>query len=44
LYITPYLSNINSVVSNTTAVTNFQTEVVALTLASIVENPLLTDE
>ena len=44
LYVTPYLSNINSIVSDTTAITQFQTEVIAITLASIVENPLLTDD
>ena len=44
LYITPYLSNISSIVSDTTAITQFQTEVIAITLASIVENPLLTDD
>ena len=42
LYITPYLSNISQIVSDTTAITQFQTEVIALTLSSIVENPLLT--
>lgn len=44
LYITPYLSNINNIVAETNVSTNFQTEVVALTLSSIVENPLLTQE
>lgn len=44
LYITPYLTNISSVESDTTAVTQFQTEVIALTLSSIVENPLLTND
>ena len=42
LYITPYLSNISEIVSNTTAVTQFKTEVIAFTKESIVTNPLLT--
>ena len=42
LYITPYISNTSDIISDTTAVTQFHTEMIALTLQSIVENPLLT--
>ena len=42
LYVTPQLSSISSVISDTIISTQFKTEVIALTLASIVENPLLT--
>ena len=44
LYVTPYLSNISDIVSDTTAITSFQTESIAITLQSIVENPLLTKD
>ena len=44
LYVTPYISNMNDIISDTTVSTCFQTEVIALTLSSIVENPLLTSE
>ena len=44
LYITPIYSNIIDVVGDVQATTQFHTEVVALTLSSIVKNPLLTPE
>ena len=44
LYVTPYLENISQIVADTTSATQFQTEMIALTLESIVENPLLTSD
>ena len=44
LYITPYISTTNQVIAGTTQAAYFETELVALTLESILENPLLTSE
>ena len=44
LYVTPSIVSLNSVVAETTISSNMSTEVIALTLASIVENPLLTSD
>ena len=44
LYVTPYLENISQIVADTTSATQFQTEMIALTLESIVKNPLLTSD
>lgn len=44
LYVTPYISSISNIVSDTTATTQFQTEMIALTLSETVENPLLTND
>lgn len=44
LYITPYIQELNNIITNTDQMTNFRTEIVALTLDSIVTNPLLTQD
>lgn len=44
LYITPQMTVGNNVLSDTTITSNLYTETVAMTLSSIVENPLLTTE
>jgi len=44
LYVTPKLMNINSITSETTMSSKLPTEIIALTLSSIVENPLLTTD
>ena len=46
LYVTPFLSKINddNIQSGTFVQTNFHTEVIALTLNSIVNNPMLTKD
>ena len=44
LYITPQMTSGNNVLSDTTITSNLYTETVAMTLSSIVENPLLTTE
>ena len=44
LYVTPTIVTLNNVVTDVTASSNMPTEVIALTLSSIVENPLLTSE
>ena len=44
LYITPYIQELNNLTTNTDYMTNFRTEIVALTLDSIVTNPLLTQD
>ena len=44
LYVTPIYNNIVDVVSDVQATTQFHTEVIALTLSSIVKNPLLDPE
>ena len=44
LYVTPKLMNINSITSETAVSSNLPTEIIALTLSSIVENPLLTTD
>jgi hypothetical protein len=44
LYVTPQIMNINNITSETAIASNLPTEIIALTLSSIVENPLLTSE
>ena len=44
LYVTPYIENVSEIVADTTIVTTFKTEMIALTLESIVHNPLLTQD
>jgi len=44
LYVTPSILTLNSVTSETTASSNMSTEVIALTLSTIVDNPLLTSD
>ena len=44
LYITPYLENQEDIISNTTISTNFSTESIAITLDTIVQNPMLTTD
>ena len=44
LYVTPTVVSMNNVVSETTLSSNMSTEVIALTLSSIVDNPLLTSD
>ena len=44
LYVTPYIKNLSEVLSQTIQSTQFQTEVIALTLDELVNNPLLTSD
>ena len=44
LYVTPSIVTLNSITAETTISSNMSTEVIALTLSSIVENPLLTSD
>ena len=43
LYVTPFLSEFSQIFANTNSSTQFKTEVIAITLSSIVHNPLLTE-
>ena len=44
LYVTPSIVNLSSITAETTASSNMSTEIIALTLSSIVNNPLLTSD
>lgn len=44
LYVTPNTISLSNVVADTTATSNLSTEVIALTLSSIIDNPLLTSD
>ena len=44
LYVTPQISYMDNIVTETNATSNLPSEVIAVTLSSIVENPLLTTD